>query len=171
MNCPVCSATLETITYEGIAIETCPSCGGEWLDDGELLQVAETRDELFSAEERQAIANATSFVGVPANEPGRRRECPKCGAMMQQLNYAYDTGVIIDRCTANHGVWLDASELEKVQIMFESSCDLAPETLARFRDRLRAIERKYVQRKPVRVSRFAFVNALIARIIDIAQRV
>ena len=36
MNCPLCTSSLKTIHYEGIEIETCGSCEGEWLDADEL---------------------------------------------------------------------------------------------------------------------------------------
>ena len=39
MQCPNCSSTLETINYEGIKIETCPGCEGQWLDSGELERI------------------------------------------------------------------------------------------------------------------------------------
>ena len=42
MKCPRCSAEMRTIDYEGAEIETCPTCGGEWLDQGERLVFATT---------------------------------------------------------------------------------------------------------------------------------
>ncbi|NDC23341.1 MAG: hypothetical protein EB078_06810 [Proteobacteria bacterium] len=39
---------------------------------------------------------------------------------MNALNYAYQSGVVIDTCPNGHGVWLDSGELEKVQIFKES---------------------------------------------------
>lgn len=34
MKCSRCGGVLESIRYEDVDIETCPGCGGEWLDKG-----------------------------------------------------------------------------------------------------------------------------------------
>ena len=34
-------------------------------------------------------------------------KCPKCGGTTDAINYGGDTGILIDRCTACQGVWLD----------------------------------------------------------------
>ena len=34
---------------------------------------------------------------------------------MQPINFTIDSGVIIDKCPNNHGVWLKKHEIEKVQ--------------------------------------------------------
>ena len=39
MKCPNCDNSLAAITYEGIRIETCPGCEGEWLDDNSLAKI------------------------------------------------------------------------------------------------------------------------------------
>jgi uncharacterized protein len=49
MKCPKDGYDLATSTYHGVQIETCPHCGGMWLDAGELEAVAhEERPGLFS---------------------------------------------------------------------------------------------------------------------------
>ncbi len=45
MRCPKCGMELTEITYRGVAIDKCFSCGGVYLDDGELEQVAEHESE------------------------------------------------------------------------------------------------------------------------------
>lgn len=41
MRCPKCGMELTEIAHQGIRIDKCTSCGGVWLDAGELEQVAE----------------------------------------------------------------------------------------------------------------------------------
>ena len=36
MKCPKDGYDLDTSEYHGVQIETCPHCGGMWLDAGEL---------------------------------------------------------------------------------------------------------------------------------------
>ena len=40
MRCPKCGMELNEIEFREIKIDKCMSCGGVWLDDGELEQVA-----------------------------------------------------------------------------------------------------------------------------------
>lgn len=169
MKCPACQAQLETETYEGIEIETCPSCGGEWLDNKELAHIVAAREARFSEEERQALAAAPKVCGVALDDERRRLNCPKCGGSTSPINYGYESGVVIDKCTACRGIWLDSRELENVQMLFELWSEQVPETLAKFRDRLREIEAKWKDVGKVRVSRFALVNLLINGIFDIVR--
>jgi len=39
MKCPKCGNDLEEMTYGGVVIDKCFSCGGLWLDEGELEAV------------------------------------------------------------------------------------------------------------------------------------
>jgi Zn-finger nucleic acid-binding protein len=49
MKCPKDGYDLTTATYHGVQIETCPHCGGMWLDSGELDAVAhEDRPSVFT---------------------------------------------------------------------------------------------------------------------------
>jgi uncharacterized protein len=40
MRCPKCGMELTTISYRDVQIDRCFSCGGTWLDEGELEQLA-----------------------------------------------------------------------------------------------------------------------------------
>ncbi len=39
MKCPRCDGSLKESKFEEVMIDTCESCGGVWLDSGELQQV------------------------------------------------------------------------------------------------------------------------------------
>lgn len=41
MNCPLCATPLEAVERQGIELDHCPSCGGMWLDAGELSALLE----------------------------------------------------------------------------------------------------------------------------------
>jgi len=45
MRCPKCGMELEEIEFRQVKLDKCFSCGGVWLDDGELEQVAKAEDE------------------------------------------------------------------------------------------------------------------------------
>ncbi len=44
MKCPKDGYDLTTGTYHGVSIETCPHCGGIWLDRGELAVIERHHD-------------------------------------------------------------------------------------------------------------------------------
>jgi len=142
MKCPSCGDDLQTIEYEGVKIETCPGCKGEWLDADELGSIVRARDVKFNEAERRAIAKVTSVTGVVLKDVDRDLPCPKCGGATDAVNYASDTGIIIDRCTGCGGFWLDGEELENIQKLVEGWEDLLPEDLEQYSAMLHDIEPK-----------------------------
>jgi len=40
MRCPKCGAELTEVEFRGVRVDQCFSCGGVYLDDGELEQLA-----------------------------------------------------------------------------------------------------------------------------------
>jgi Zn-finger nucleic acid-binding protein len=108
MKCPDCSSVLITLEFDGFEIDRCFKCHGIWLDSGELecLLGSETRNEY-----------AKSMGMAVSNERGKK--CPICSIRMAKMTIGQQ-GILLDRCR-NHGIWLDAGELEK--ILKESSAD------------------------------------------------
>lgn len=173
MNCPACSRPLRAIQYEGIEVETCDGCGGEWLDDGELGKIVRLREAKFTEEERRAVAQSAAITGVKLEDVDRDLVCPKCGGTTDALNYGGDTGVILDRCTACRGVWLDGAELEKIQMLVEGWNDQLPEDLAKYGPMLHDTAARLDREDDVQVSRLPligrYVNALINRVLDVTS--
>jgi Zn-finger nucleic acid-binding protein len=105
---------MQTRTYERIHLELCQSCHGVWLDHGEIATIVADKTHKFSLSEKsQAIKDkGKDRSHKPIN-------CPKCKSTMIVNQYAFSTGVLIDRCPNDHGIWLDHGELERVQIVME----------------------------------------------------
>ena len=119
MKCVRCQQKLSGVVYEGVEIDKCVSCGGIWLDDGELAKIVGATIETFS---QSLITKTLDTVskGIPQSEKDSVERCPKCSQEMKALNYSYQSGVVIDSCPNGHGIWLASGELEKVQIFKES---------------------------------------------------
>lgn len=49
MCCPKCGMNLIEIDYENIKIDKCSSCGGIWLDAGEMEEVAKDGKGIISS--------------------------------------------------------------------------------------------------------------------------
>jgi len=170
MICPNCQAHLQTIDYEGISIESCSECGGEWLDDAEIGKIVRIREVRFDPEERRAIAESTTITGVVLQDVDRDLKCPKCGGTTDAVNYGGDTGIIIDRCTTCLGIWLDADELEQIQMVIEGWDDALPGDLQKHGPKLRNIAVKADETDDVGISRLPligrFINSAINGILD-----
>ena len=171
MNCPNCKTELSGIEYEGIGIETCQACGGEWLDADELGKIVRIREVKFDEHERRAIAESTTITGVRLEDVDRDLICPKCGGTTDALNYGGDTGIILDRCTGCGGFWLDGDELEKVQMLVEGWNDALPDDLQKYGPKLRDVAARLDREDDVEISRLpligGFINTIINGILDV----
>lgn len=173
MMCPNCHSDLQTIDYEGIAIESCDKCRGEWLDHDELGRIVRLREAKFDPEERRAIAESITITGIELEDVDRDLKCPKCGETTDAINFGGDTGIIIDRCTGCRGIWLDAGELEKTQMVVEGWDDALPEDLKKYGSRLRDVEAEVDAADDVTISRLPvigrFINMAINGILDLTD--
>jgi hypothetical protein len=142
MQCPNCNSTLKQIDYEGILIETCESCEGEFLDDQELRNITRARERKYDEQTRHALAKATKIQGVALSKVDRKLTCPKCAGKMNPVNYGGDSGIIIDRCEQCKGIWLDGGELEKIEMLVEGWEDELPNDLKRYGLQLRNAEER-----------------------------
>jgi len=99
IECPKCHEPMFVVEFEGIEIDTCPSCEGVWLDGGELEALVGTPPP---AKERP-----DQDLGPPT------LDCPICVDKLVKDRYA-GTGVVVDKCPHGDGIWLDRGELEQI---------------------------------------------------------
>ncbi|MBL8963955.1 MAG: zf-TFIIB domain-containing protein [Phycisphaeraceae bacterium] len=170
MNCPCCTHTLRTIEYEGVEIETCDGCGGEFVSGEEIGHIVRVREQRFGPSDRAGVAGLGPVFGIADTDATTRFICPRCAKPMNPINYAGDTGVVVDRCPSCEGLWLENSELEKIQVLLERWQDEAPGRIAGIAgelDRSRSEALAGVS-QAFRGSRFSFVNAVINRLLEAA---
>lgn len=130
MKCPRDGSALETRTYEAkIEIDACATCGGMWLDKGELEAIQETRERDY----RSTLENVSDTVKRSINEVAQLEtspiRCLKCGAEMDTREYGYCSQIIIDTCPEGCGLWLDAGEIQALEKFFERSQAEAAEAI------------------------------------------
>ena len=115
MKCPACGGFLSTKKYETEQIDQCNRCQGVWLDWGEVVNIIKSRDEKISHKVK------TKVLALKGQDHRNNTEikCPKCSKTMDTFEYAFNSGVIVDKCPDKHGLWLDGGELEKIQAIFE----------------------------------------------------
>ncbi|MFC1588356.1 zf-TFIIB domain-containing protein [Planctomycetota bacterium] len=159
MKCPRCQADLKEIIYEGVEIDTCASCGGEWLDDGEMKKINDIREETFTSQEIGLVKGIEDQILVAERSLDHNLLCPHCSKPMRQINYASTTGVVIDKCPDCKGIWLDKDELENVQILVEGWETKLGQDSDTYRGLLSKIEAENKEKS--RVSRSPLMQALI----------
>ena len=170
MQCPQCTADLQATVYEGVPIHTCDTCGGEFVGGEEFRRIVDDHKETFDAKMQDELAGCKPSFGAVSSQPDRSLPCPACGQPMTVANYAGDSGIFVDRCEVCSGLWLDHAELEKVQIVMERWADEAKPQIRALAGKLETARRNAAENAEGSFSgsRFAFVNALINRLLDAA---
>jgi Zn-finger nucleic acid-binding protein len=97
MRCPSCSEEMIALEFKDVEVDYCPSCGGCWLDQGEL-------ELIVGHLNRQTLPLSSETKG--------KRPCPHCRKKMQTASLS-KVQVEIDFCP-HHGLWLDKGELQSV---------------------------------------------------------
>jgi Zn-finger nucleic acid-binding protein len=162
---------MREVEYEGVMVRTCEGCGGEFIGADELAHVIRTREERFGSAMRDDVSpHHRPRFGVPDAEMRRTLQCPACHGAMAVCNYCGDTGIYVDRCDRCGGMWLDCEELETIQILTERWADSAPEQMRAIASELEEARRRAANagNNAFAGSRFAFVNAIINRVLDAA---
>jgi Zn-finger nucleic acid-binding protein len=71
-SCPADGAELQTQQVSNVAVDRCPSCGGVWLDGGELELVTRAAVEAAKRDPQEAEdLLATVLAGLPARRHPR----------------------------------------------------------------------------------------------------
>ena len=106
--CPRGCGALDPMTIGGLALDECPRCRGTWID---VIPF----EQLCASAEQQASVLAATVAGTPAAGMDRVRysPCPACAKIMNRVNFARSSGIVLDICKA-HGAWLDVDELRRV---------------------------------------------------------
>ena len=88
----------------------CRRCGGLWVDTASFEQICEDRED-----QEQVLGIAAPAAGRPLETSASRMyvPCPVCAKLMNRMNFASCSGVIIDWCK-EHGTWFDKDELRRI---------------------------------------------------------
>jgi len=105
MKCPVCKEPTIVLELDEIEIDYCTSCGGIWLDAGEL--------DLLIEDEKDRELLLSSFH-KEAEHPEKTYRCPICRKKMDKVYVGENKDVLLDKCPDNDGLWFDKGELKDV---------------------------------------------------------
>lgn len=129
--CPRCREAMQQLRLGVTSVHECAACGGLWIDPATLQTLCDAR------EEHAAVASvlAARIPSVGIIDVVHYIPCPRCATLMNRVNFAKSSGVIMDVCKAD-GVWLDRGELQRV-MEFVGRGGLA---MARAREREQLVE-------------------------------
>ena len=109
-QCPRCHVQLQLATIGQTQLAECANCHGLWVDH-------ETANRIYAEKEKQcAVMGMTLESSEPQEEvPDSIRYlfCPMCKELMNRVNFAQCSGIIVDVCKA-HGTWFDKDELRRI---------------------------------------------------------
>jgi Zn-finger nucleic acid-binding protein len=110
LPCPRCNVNMEMIVVGNTNLRECPTCEGIWADTESLQRICADR-------EQQA-----AVLGIPRTLPDdnsnslekvRYIPCPICKTLMNRVNFANCSHVVVDVCRT-HGTWFDKDELRRI---------------------------------------------------------
>jgi Zn-dependent protease with chaperone function len=118
MTCPRCAGQplAAALTKQGVEVDHCRTCGGVWLDKGEIFYFARSAKALIV--ELQRAEKAAQPGDVPS---------PATGQPMQRLNVF---GVELDMCGETGGLWLDKGEIQQVVAAGDAKLNLSVDETA-----------------------------------------
>ena len=91
----------------------CEQCAGLWIEAAAFEKICADREQQCAV---LGIASPAPLHQVSTdNQPIRvsYAPCPQCGQLMNRVNFAHCSGVIVDICKG-HGTWFDRDELHEI---------------------------------------------------------
>jgi Zn-finger nucleic acid-binding protein len=110
-GCPDGHGVLTKVRVGILTFGECGDCRGLWVDAeqfGRLIDDQESRSTML----RWHASSRASLVGE-APQAIKYRPCPRCTKLMNRVNFARVSKVIVDVCKS-HGTWFDRDELARV---------------------------------------------------------
>ena len=112
LKCPRCKIDMSSVTIGAEAMRECERCDGLWVEAAAFEKICADR------EEQSAVLGVASPAPAPVDLTSDHNQvsyapCPQCGQLMNRINFAHCSGVIVDVCKG-HGTWFDRDELSKI---------------------------------------------------------
>jgi Zn-finger nucleic acid-binding protein len=166
MRCPRCNSILTGVEFDGVEVEVCSECRGEWLYAEELQKIVEHHDNVLSSKEIAALEAVHKPILTVEEQSRDALNCPYCETIeMERFNYATTSGIMLHKCLECGGIWADKEQLEKIEELVESWKECLNSDAAQFGSVLKKISAEESREfdHDVTISRFGFVNAFLRR--------
>ncbi len=111
-SCPRCRVELASVHVGETVLRECARCAGLWVDVASFQKICADREQ-----QSAALGTATFSPTVAGASEGEKRvryvPCPECEQLMNRVNFARCSGVVVDVCKG-HGTWFDRDELRQI---------------------------------------------------------
>ncbi len=101
---------MASVTIGSQAMRECEHCAGLWVEVAALEKICADREQQAAVLGGASPAPAHS---LQAEQKIQYAPCPQCGQLMNRINFARCSGVIVDICKG-HGTWFDRNELSAI---------------------------------------------------------
>ena len=103
---------MASVTIGAEPMRECERCGGLWVEVAAFEKICANK------EEQSAVLGGASPAPHQVSMSGEPNKisyapCPQCGQLMNRINFARCSGVIVDVCKG-HGTWFDRDELREI---------------------------------------------------------
>ncbi len=110
LPCPHCHVNLGAVKVGPTTLLECAKCEGIWLDAATFRQICSDRESQSAVLGMAAPLPPHESMAL---EPVHYFHCPICDEVMNRVNFAHCSNVIVNVC-GRHGTWFDKDELRKV---------------------------------------------------------
>ena len=105
LTCVKCTSVLDKARVGDVEVDLCPSCGGLWLDHGEIERLGRGKNEDLTR-----LRSALTGTSTPDAASDTTTSCPACPGQLKEV----DLGPVhIEYCGKCHGIFLDKGELDE----------------------------------------------------------
>jgi Zn-finger nucleic acid-binding protein len=103
---------MTSITLGTMAMRECEQCLGLWVEVAAFEKICADREEQSAVLGAASPAPTHQAPSVDVTSI-RYAPCPQCAQLMNRINFARCSGVIVDICKG-HGTWFDLDELSGI---------------------------------------------------------
>lgn len=113
LACPRCAGGLLPVRLGASRVRECEGCGGLWVDNRTFLAICADRERQASLGPEPPPPPPAFRAAGGAQVRVKYLRCPVCRGMLDRVNFARVSGVVVDVC-AEHGTWFDRNELHRI---------------------------------------------------------
>ncbi len=141
---------MNLVTIGSNQVHECGRCLGLWLDVASFEKICAEREQ-----QSAVLGSASLAPTAEVHEVNKIKyvPCPVCSQLMNRINFARCSGVIVDICKG-HGTWFDREELSNIVAFIrggglEASRNREKEELKYERQKLLDEQRKVAGDSPI----------------------
>lgn len=101
---------MTAVTIGVTKVLECEKCFGLWLDVASFEKICADREQQSAV---LGMASHAPTSAMPEKSKVNYVPCPECSQLMNRMNFARCSGVIVDICK-HHGTWFDRDELSRI---------------------------------------------------------